>query len=246
VSKELFDFIYKKKKEEFFPSESLCQFYETKGRLWVDQMESKDNLSILELGCGDGTLFEKKSLTESECHFFNITGIDSSFQAIKRAKDRWSKKKKNFPNLRVKFLLENILDEPKNKNFYDIILDSHLYHCLLGKKEQLKAIKNIRISLKKGGIFIMETMVSHKGMKFFRPFIFDKNTSLLFREDNRGNLCPMRTIFSTFENEKLLLENFFDIKYFMVSPYLRIIPDEIRREPFKCDPQCLRVICRKT
>jgi SAM-dependent methyltransferase len=246
VSKELFDFIYKKKKDEFLPSESLCQFFETKGKWWVDQIESKGKLSILELGCGDGTLFEKKSLTENESHFFDITGIDTSFPAIERARERWSKKKKYFHNLNVKFLLENILDEPKNKNFYDIILDSHLYHCLLGKKDQLRAIKNIRMALKKGGIFIMETMVSHKGMKFFRPFIFDKKTSLLFRENNRGNLYPIRTIFSSLENEKLLLENFFEIKYFMVLPHLRIIPDEIRREAFDGDPQCLRVICRKT
>lgn len=246
MSKELFDLAYKKKSGEFVPSESLCQFYETKAKFWVDRIEGKGRLSILELGCGAGTLFEKKSLTENGPHFFDITGIDYSFHAIEKAKDRWSKKKKDFPSLKVKFLLENILDEPENKDAYDIILDSHLYHCLLGKREQFRALKNIRMALKKGGVFIMETMVSHKKMNFLRPFIFEDNTSLLLREDKWGTFVPIRTISSSLENEKILLENIFDINYFMVSPHLRIIPDEKRTEALESDPQCLRVICRKT
>ena len=51
VSQELFDQVYKKDKTEFIPPESLCDFYKTKVKLWVNGIQEKGPLSILELGC---------------------------------------------------------------------------------------------------------------------------------------------------------------------------------------------------
>ncbi|MEE2743352.1 MAG: class I SAM-dependent methyltransferase [Bdellovibrionota bacterium] len=246
MSQELFDQVYKKDKTEFIPPESLCDFYKTKVKLWVNGIQEKGPLSILELGCGRGTLFEKRSLSEEEERLLLITGIDYSFWAIEKAKSRWRRMRSGFPNLNVQFFMKNILDGPQLENNYHVVLDSHLYHCLLDKNEQLKALENVKKSLKKGGIFVLETMVSHKEMRFQDPFVYEKKTSLLLKEDCWGTLIALRSIPSPLDVEKSILEAGFSIEYFTIPPLLRIIPDGKRRDSLETDPQCLRIICRKT
>ena len=246
VSQELFDQVYRKDKTEFIPSESLCDFYKTKVKTWLDRIHERGPLSILELGCGRGTLFENTALSEMEERLLLITGIDYSFWAIEKAKSRWRTMRSSFPNLNVQFFMKNVLDGPQLEKSYHLVVDSHLYHCLLDKNDQLKALKNVRASLKKDGIFVLETMVSHEGMRFQDPFFYEKKNSLLLKEDKWGALIAFRSIPSPLEVEQSILEAGFSIEYFTIPPLLRVIPDEKRRESLDTDPQCLRIICRKT
>ena len=101
-------------------------------------------------------------------------------------------------------------------------------------------------SLKLGGILAIETMVRHENMSFSPPYYFDTNTSKLFKEDLWGTFVQFRTIPKALELEKMILMENLKIEYFTILPNLRVIPESNREIVREEDPQCLRIICRKT
>ncbi len=103
---------------------------------------------VLELGCGAGDI----SIALARLGY-SLTGIDISETAIS-----WAKDKAETSGLQIDFKTCNVLDISLfADNYFDIVLDSHCFHCIIGDDRQ-KFLKEARRVLKKDGLFISGTM----------------------------------------------------------------------------------------
>lgn len=115
----------------------------------INEFQSLES-KILEIGCGDYSIFE-------ETKFQNVWALDISVDKII-----------DTPYSQVRYLAGDILNFESNI-LYDCIVDSHLLHCLNDKNEHLIALKNIYQHLNDDGLFISETMVQPASDKVFFP-----------------------------------------------------------------------------
>ena len=247
--KDLFDRVYKEIDQIFTPSPSLVDFYLNRVKQHIKSIPGQE-IKVLEVGSGLGSLFQDEFLIEDERNYLSILGIDFSFNAISEAERRWkdslNKNKSILQKMDINFLIRNILDNLIYDEHYDLIIDSHCFHCLNGLSEQKRALNNMVSFLKSGGVLAIETMVYHKKISFSHPYYYDKNTSKLFKEDCWGNLIQYRTIPEPLLLESMILEENLKIEYFTIMSNQRIIPESKREIVREEDPQCLRIICRKT
>ena len=100
--------------------------------------------------------------------------------------------------------------------------------------------------LRRGGLLVIETMANHKGISVSLPYYFDRDNLKIMKEDRWGTMIHWRTISEPLEIERELLEKGMKIEYFTILPNLRVIPEYKREIAMEEDPQCLRIICRKT
>ncbi len=141
-----------------FPNEELCRF------LGRNNFQKKNNIKVLELGCGTGSnipvlLFYK----------MKITGIDFSNESIKICKKKF-KSKKN-----VKFKLFDMLKIHEMKEKYDLIIDVFSSYNLNSSQNDI-LLKGIQKKLKKNGIFFTYTP-SKNSTSWKKEFHkFDKST----------------------------------------------------------------------
>jgi 2-polyprenyl-3-methyl-5-hydroxy-6-metoxy-1,4-benzoquinol methylase len=133
---------YYELEESFTPAESLRDFF----LKIVQPRFKKIEIKVLDLGSGSESIFEKLDLPKS-----NVTAIDFSDVAIKKAKDHFKETQYTLVDLSV----ENVLA----KNTYDLVFDSHCLHCIEGVTERQTAFDNIRESLSETGIFCAEMMI---------------------------------------------------------------------------------------
>ena len=95
----------------------------------------KQNIKIIDLGCGTGAFTEKLSLLSS-----NVYGCDISPESIKRAKHL-------FPNMN--FSVQDIENLKFKDNFFDVIVFSGVLHHFIDLQLPLMEAKRI---LKPGGL----------------------------------------------------------------------------------------------
>jgi ubiquinone/menaquinone biosynthesis C-methylase UbiE len=102
---------------------------------------------LLELGCGDGCLtlpLARKG--------FETYGIDISPTAI-----AWAKEKAQAQALNPDFRIENVLDLPYPDDFFDLVVDGHCLHCIIGEDRKRFLSQAFRVT-KPGGLFLVMTM----------------------------------------------------------------------------------------
>lgn len=179
--------------------------------------------TVLECGCGVGSVFESPDLSplQLEPH-----GIDISQTAIDRAIER--KAPGHY----------QVVDASQENLFlasmYDLIVDSHLFHCLVRPSQREAYLKNVIKHLKpETGIFALETMVAHKRMDI--PG-YDQLTGTVGGENGRK-------IFSNHELESELLKAGLRIEFLIFSSGLNMIPVADRNETLITDPQIARALC---
>lgn len=107
------------------------------GEALIDLISCKDNMRILDLGCGNG------QLTEKLAGIGNVLGIDSSIDMINKAKEL-------HPN--IEFKCDNALSfELKDK--VDVVFSNAVFHWV---QEQDALIRNIYNNLNEYGQLVCE------------------------------------------------------------------------------------------
>lgn len=116
--------------------------------LFTDKIESnfkgKDNLTILDLGGGDGTLISLIGRQLEDKFKLDLFNMDLNDDSLKICQ-------KNNPN--IKIIKQNILT-PSEPNFADVVLCRFVMQYQ-SKEEQIKIIENAHSILKKGGLFFV-------------------------------------------------------------------------------------------
>lgn len=229
----------------FVPSFSLIDFYQKEVRGKVRDVFPNE-LSVLELGCGQGSLFE--GIDEEE---IQVTAIDISPTAIGEArKNQFASESK-----KISYLCADVCDLKLSQKF-NLIFDAHTLHCLCGDVEREKFLKVAFEHTDEGGFFALESMVAHKRMDFVGGYYFHEQEQTLFKEmedpQYQGlrtfygqRYMPVRAIKRSHEIEEEIFKAGFKIVYFQILSGYKVIYDEKRLQPEIGDPDLLRVICRK-
>ena len=170
------------------------------------------SLSILETGGGRGgvgLLLAKLGA--------RVTLIDFSPTALTQAEKIYALEGKEVTTI----VADVTMPDTSLPEKYDIIVDSHLLHCLTEDPERSSYYRLISDHLKPGGICVAETMVHRK--KLFIPdgFMFDERNVLwqMF-----GKWTPIRRILDSLDLEKELQDAGFNIIYFYYYGQFGFVP----------------------
>lgn len=166
----------------------------------------KDGQNILDLGCGNGRLYQ---LLEN--YNVNYLGIDISKKLIEDAKEK-------FP--RAKFKIGDISKIKLEKNKYNLIFAIASFHHIPSPTLRQQAINNIYKSLKPGGIYIMTNwnLFQPKYEKYFNknkspdPQL-EENDTLIPWKNSQGKILANRYYhaFTLKEIEQLIGNSDFEI-----------------------------------
>ena len=135
----------------------------------LEEIFSRDEIpkegKLLELGCGAGNasiwLAEKG---------YEIHGIDISPTAI-----QWAKEKADNENITASFTEGSVLDLDYQDNTFDIVMDGHCFHCIIGDDRNTFLEEAGRV-LKPGGILMIMTMCGN---------VTDENIKNKFDEETK-------------------------------------------------------------
>jgi ubiquinone/menaquinone biosynthesis C-methylase UbiE len=176
----------------------------------IKKIERRNNISMLDLGCGDGNSAEFFHKHFENCKYF---GLEVSKESIKIASG------KNIPS--SEFLPYNGFDIPFEDNCFDIVFIACVLHHV-NFKFHAKILEEVKRVLKKGGnLFIFEhNPYNPITKKIVKSCPFDKDAVLLFpsytseilSQLNYENISINFTIFFPRNRlfEKLIfLENYF-------------------------------------
>ena len=169
-------------------------------------------MKILETGAGRGGLGLLLARLGAD-----VTLVDFSPTALEQAKNIYA-----LEGYEVKTLAGDVThpDLELNQKF-DLIVDSHLLHCLTEDPDRASYYRLITDHLAPNGIFVAESMVHRK--KLFIPdgFMFDERNVLwqMF-----GKWTPVRRILDSLDLERELNEAHFNIVYFYYYGQYGFVP----------------------
>jgi len=181
----------------------------------------------LEIGCGSGSL-----LNEVCDKTVNKLCIDNSTSAVLLAKSR-----REFSNIHFHKLDALNIREIDEK--FDLIVDSHLLHCLNSFDEVISYLEAVRDCLSDNGYFVIETISLDKSFVDARALDYQDYISADFKNVGRRILFDSRIL------EELILSIGFDIKVLKFPVGSKIIFDNSRVEAREDDPNVIQLILRK-
>ena len=126
---------------------------------------------------------------------------------------------------------------------YDLMVDSHLLHCLCFDPERFSYLQLVRDHLKDQGIFVAETMVHRKKLYIPDGFMFDPNNVLwqMF-----GEWKPVRRILDSLDLENEINLSGLHIAYFMYYAQFGFVPHKSFMEiPTEILPASVRMVLQK-
>jgi len=135
--------LLKKVKRDY--EETAEEFSESRSYLWEELKQFsgfvKDGDTVLDLGCGNGRLYEVfKDMS------IQYTGVDNSAGLIEEAKKKWPENE---------FVVADALDLPFENGKFDVVFMIAILHHLPSKELRLKVLENIKRVLKDDGVLIM-------------------------------------------------------------------------------------------
>jgi 2-polyprenyl-3-methyl-5-hydroxy-6-metoxy-1,4-benzoquinol methylase len=136
--------------------------------------EPLGGLSALEIGCGSGPVscfLASRGLA--------VRGIDVSPTALQMARQNAAER-----GINVRFDSADICNLSEQPDRYDLIIDGHCLHCLVWDDHRRNALKAIHRLLKPGGLFLIETMISHAGLVVKGNYRIDAQGVLSIRVDD--------------------------------------------------------------
>ncbi|MEZ5335225.1 MAG: class I SAM-dependent methyltransferase [Methanolobus sp.] len=114
---------------------------------WILNLQNKENMTILDLGCGPGLHCE---LIAKRGH--NVTGVDFSKNSIEYARKQARNK-----GLDIEYVNLNYLELDED-NKYDLVMMVFTDFGVLELRERETLIRNVYRALKPGGIFIFDVL----------------------------------------------------------------------------------------
>lgn len=192
-------------------AQGLSRFVrESKDKFLADR--SWEGLKILEMGSGQGGLSLEFARLGS-----HVTLVDFSREALNQAQRIFESE-----NLNVQ-VIEGDVGHPDLEiaDKYDLIIDSHLLHCLTEDPERVSYYALVKESLSPGGIFVCETMVHRKKLHVPDGFMFDQQNILwqMF-----GKWTPVRRILDSLDLEKELGDAHLKINSFFYYGQFSFVP----------------------
>lgn len=210
--------------------------------LYVQECKNKfltnldwQGLKVLELGAGRGGVGLQLAKLGAD-----VTLVDFSPSALLQAQKIFS-----LEGLPVKILEADVtFPDVELKDKYDLIVDSHLLHCLTDNPDRTSYYRLVSDHLSGQGIFVVETMVHRK--KLFVPdgFMFDENYVLwqMF-----GKWTPVRKILDSLDLEAELKSAGFNIEYFMYYAQYGFVPHKTFMDiPHEVLPAAVRLVVRNS
>ena len=216
--------------------------YTSKGlALYVQECKDKflgfrswQGLKVLELGAGRGGLGLQLARLGAD-----VTLVDFSPSALEQAESVFS-----LEGLKAHTVVGDVSHPDISlPHHYDLIVDSHLLHCLTDNPDRASYYKLIYDHLNDGGICAVETMVHRK--KLFVPdgFMFDQNHVLwqMF-----GKWTPVRKILDSLDLEAELVAAGFNIAYFYYYGQYAFVPHKSFMDiPNEVLPAAVRFVIQK-
>ena len=190
-------------------------FSNTRSYVWKDLEYFKrfirNNDKILDLGCGNGRLFELFKDKDVE-----YIGIDNSKELIKIAKQK-------YPN--ANFQVGSALNLPFQDNSFNKIFSIAVFHHIPSKKLRLQFLQEVKRVLKPNGLLILTVWnlwnrkclrlnLKHIGLKMIGKSKLDFKDIFYPWKNQQGEVLAQRYIhcFTKKELKKLLRKTGFQIK----------------------------------
>jgi SAM-dependent methyltransferase len=192
-------------------SRGLAKFaQELKDRFLPDR--DWQGLRVLETGAGRGGASLHLAQLGAE-----ITLLDFSSSALEQARTLYA-----HAHLPVDTICGDVAHpELGLQGQFDLILDSHLLHCLTADPDRISYYRLIRDHLSERGIFMAETMVHRKSLFIPDSFMLDQKNVLW---QMLGQWIPVRKIMDSLELEQELVRAGFRISYFYYYAQFGFVP----------------------
>ena len=169
------DHVYRKRRETGQPGwatdEQAAEYHEILERTLRPSYTPATG-RVLELGCGDGV-----NAIWLARRGYDVCGVD-----ISPAATEWARSKAMASGVQAEFRVGNVLNlEDYPGDAFDIVLDGHCYHCIIGEDRGAFLTSALRV-LKPGGLFHVCTMCGDVvGESFLDSF--DEESRCLFMGD---------------------------------------------------------------
>lgn len=150
---------------------------------WIPQPAGK---TALDLGCGTGTT----AFTLAKLGF-TVTGVNVSPTAILMAQELATKQ-----DLGIDFKVGDILKLENLAQKFDLIYDSHCFHCIVFDEDRARVLAGVKNSLQDSGKFILDTMIFKEGSNpasRFETLRFDEDF-ILWHKTNPTEMRGLETI----------------------------------------------------
>lgn len=233
---------------ELLEQNDPCQTYEEALRLsqgffqWVCEMKLKflpdplwENIRVLEIGAGVGGLSLHLARLGAKC-----TVLDFSTKALSLAK-----KNADLHAVSFDYVCQDVAIPQENlKTGYDIIIDSHVFHCLALEPERINYLQFVKDHLSPQGFFIGESMVLKKKMMIPSGYRLDTEEEILYQKFNEW--VPVRKIIDSLNLEIEFQKSGLNILYFMYYAHFVFQPSRDFTEiPEDLLPASVRFVVRK-
>lgn len=206
-------------------------------------VESKDRflstkdwngLRILELGSGRGGLGLQLARMGAQ-----VTVVDFSPTALEQAQALFDQE-----GLLVKTVVGDVTHpDLALHGHFDIIVDSHLLHCLTEDPDRASYYRLILDYLAPEGIFVAETMVHRKKLFIPEGFMFDQKNILwqMF-----GKWTPVRRILDSLDLEQEIQSSGLHIAYFFYYGEFGFVPHRSFLDlPTEILPAAVRMVLKR-
>lgn len=172
---------------------------------WVLKRAKKEQMNILDLGCGPGIYTE---IFAKNGHY--VTGVDFSKNSINYASGEAKKK-----GLDISYLNQNYLELEVPENHYDLVTLIFTDLGVLSPDERDRLIQNIKKALKPGGLFIFDLLndknleskvspkhweIQEKGFWKDTPYLA-LSESILYKEEKV--ILSQHTVLDEFDEVKI-------------------------------------------
>ncbi len=143
-------------------------------RAKIRELINNSNGFLLDIGCGDGLLYENL-MTEQNSR--RCIGIDTEYEALKIAKNSFEKKKQN----RFSFLKSDAHHLPFLDKTIDVAICINTFYNFRTKSDVVEAIEEMERVCKRDGFFIFDIRNKINPFVFLRfkfVWIYDTNVTL--------------------------------------------------------------------